>query len=293
MSKRSCAPVLPRCAGILLCLSLAGCGEDTPTPTAPPPIQVAVTLAVTAPVVAPTNAPSAANPTHASAPALPNLDLNLPTTLATGSRQQSISAKAAPADAPFWIGHPAHTLTTFDGYIRTNTLHAPSISVYAVRDLQAFNPLTRMRVEGLQAALKERSATPREVVIIDLYKGTQVLQVQPSYLSFQGGRGVRYVTQYVDEAVPINNRELFYAFQGLSDDGQYVISAILPLSAPGLPDDGSTGVAQLGGALNAPEFQSYMQQIEATLGALPPEQFAPALNELDRLIASLKLTSGS
>ncbi len=270
---------LLRCAAVFFYLSLAGCGEDTPTPTVTPPVAIAVTLVATA-----------LPPTLNAGPTLPNLALTLPATLASGTRQQRIPAKAAPADAPFWIGHPAYTLTTFDGYALKNTLHAPSINVYAVRDLQAFNPLTRMRVEGLQAALKEHSVKPREVVVIDLYRGTQMLQLQPAYLSFQGGHGVRYVTQYVDEAVPINNRELFYTFQGLSDDGQYLVSAILPLSAPGLPEDGSTGRAQLGGALNAPEFQAYMRQIEATLGALPQEQFSPTFSDLDQFIASLKLT---
>jgi len=220
---------------------------------------------------------------------MPGVSLNMPTNLATGSQEQPLLAHPAPADAPFWMGNPAHTLVTFKGYARTGTLYAPVIKVYAVADLLAFNPLTRMRVEGLQAALQDRPTEPRGVVVIDLFNGTQVLQVQPTYLQFQGGRGVRYITQYDDGPAPVNNRELFYTYQGLTNDGQYYVSVMLPISAAGLPEDGSVGGAQLGGALNSAEFQNYMRQIEGTLSALPADQFAPMLGQLDQLITSITL----
>ena len=266
--------------GLCACVAvlLSSCDEEMATPTVAPVPVIAITLFNT-PVPAP-----------ASTLVWPSVSLSVLPGLASGSNQQHLSAQTAPADAPFWIGHPEHTLITFSGYARTATLHAPSIKLYAVRDLLAFNDLTRMRVEGLRAALSERPTQPRGVVVADIYREAQMLQIQPKYLDFQGGSGVRYITQYVgDSPVPINNRELFYTFQGLSGDGQFLISVILPIAAPGLPDDGSIGVAQLGGALNAPEFQNYMKQIDGTLGALPAEQFSPGLGGLDQLISSLKI----
>ena len=35
------------------------------------------------------------------------------------------------------------------------------------------------------------------------------------------------------------SHELIYHFEGLTDDGQYYVTVILPITAPGLPEDGN------------------------------------------------------
>ncbi|MEO8354588.1 MAG: hypothetical protein ABI621_01610 [Chloroflexota bacterium] len=39
-------------------------------------------------------------------------------------------------------------------------------------------------------------------------------------INFQNGRGIRFLTQYAQYPAPINNHELFYHFQGLTNDGK-------------------------------------------------------------------------
>ena len=57
-------------------------------------------------------------------------------------------------------------------------------------------------------------------------------------INFQSGRGIRYVTEYAQMTYPITNHEMFFSFQGLTTDGKYWVSIILPISHPSLLDNG-------------------------------------------------------
>ncbi|MGJ3237518.1 MAG: SH3 domain-containing protein [Anaerolineae bacterium] len=75
---------------------------------------------------------------------------------------------------------------------------------------------------------REPSNPPRIPLIIN----TDIPQARADlrYLRFGDGEGVRYSAQFTDD-------ERFYGYQGLSDDGQYVISAILPITDASPPLD--------------------------------------------------------
>ena len=57
---------------------------------------------------------------------------------------------------------------------------------------------------------------------------------KPEYLKFENGSGVRYLTMYGQGFAPINNHDLFYSFQGLTADGRYWVSVIMPVNHPSL-----------------------------------------------------------
>jgi hypothetical protein len=79
---------------------------------------------------------------------------------------------------------------------------------------------------------------------------------------------------------------MFYTFQGITLDGQYIISIILPVSHPSLPADNSEVP---GGDLEAfaNTFPAYIQEIERYLGEASPSSFTPSLDMLDTLVHSL------
>lgn len=81
-----------------------------------------------------------------------------------------------------------------------------------------------------------------------------------AYVSFRDGAGVRFLTQYASPDRPINNQEVFYAFQGLTDDGVTAVSAILPVSHTILPED-RTGYEGNLDAL-AENFEAYVPDVE-------------------------------
>ena len=100
--------------------------------------------------------------------------------------------------------------------------------------------------------------------------------------------GVRFLTQYGQAASPVNNYELFYAFQGLTHDGRHVVPAILPASNPMLRADGS---AIPGDDYNAfsDNFQDYVNDIEGQLSAQAASSLRPDLSLLDEMIKSLRV----
>ena len=63
---------------------------------------------------------------------------------------------------------------------------------------------------------------------LPLMNAVQQMHTRVEYVQFKGGEGVSYLAQYAQGPVPVNNGELFYTFQGLTDDGEFYVSAILP-----------------------------------------------------------------
>jgi hypothetical protein len=110
-------------------------------------------------------------------------------------------------------------------------------------------------------------------------------------LPFQNGSGVRSLTQYAQYAAPINNRELFYHFQGLTSDGKYYVIAILPVTAPILPEDEKPEATVPEGGVSIPAdvgpSEVYYFSVTEKLNSLSPDSFTPSLSALDTLIQSI------
>ena len=112
-------------------------------------------------------------------------------------------------------------------------------------------------------------------------------------------QGSRVLTQFAQDAWPINNEDLVYVFQGLTKDGRYYISAFLPVTASFLPEhvDDAAAVPAVDGipfpAFNSSDFgseyASYQKAVRDKLNASSPEEFSPALDTLDTLIESLRV----
>ena len=49
-------------------------------------------------------------------------------------------------------------------------------------------------------------------------------------------RGVRFIGRFNDFEIPVTNGELYYVFQGVTRDGQYLISFMYPITTNALPD---------------------------------------------------------
>ena len=109
------------------------------------------------------------------------------------------------------------------------------------------------------------------------------MHAQVQFLNFNHGTGVRYLTQFDQGILPINNYELIYTFQGLTSDGKYCIAAVLPVTHPDLPADAAVN-SDL-----ANDFQSYLSQTVTMLNEQPADSFTPDLNALDALIRSLEI----
>ena len=289
-------------AFVLATTLMAACGTTTPTlaPAAvtvvPPPTAIPSTSAP--PTVAPNATPSLVpGPNVAYGP------VHFTADLALGS---GVSARLVPEEIPTdsgapeqWITHPAYLELMFVNYPLQNTFHEPRLQVYPADEFAQVNSGAADAIQQLKAVLGQAPNLPAgNIPFLPVFNAAQVVRADIQFLNFQNGSGIRFVTQYDQAPIPINNHELFYTFQGLTSDGAYYVSAILPLSAPFLAPDDNPNHPAPADAVPAPDFNNpdfgaawgaYIDTVTTRLNQLDPQQFNPALPVLDALVQSLEV----
>jgi hypothetical protein len=227
-------------------------------------------------------------PPPTEAPALPMADFNGITFTYDPSIAGSISGETMPSTsgAP-WEASPAHDQFTVSGYPLSGTFFEPSISIYPVDDFVALAPDVATSVDKLQTLLVSRPVAPGDIPFLPIQNAAQFMQAQVSYIDFQNGSGVRFLTQYGQGYWPINNHDMFYCFQGLTADGKYYISAVLPASYPDLPATGDDYTGSMDDLNN--NWAGYISDMVEQLNGYDAASFTPGLDKLDAMFASLKV----
>jgi hypothetical protein len=198
---------------------------------------------------------------------------------------ETIAAVPANPEGPWWEALPEHQVATLQGYLVAEHLHKPQIFVYPVAELAQFNEVGGQIATELAALLQTQQIGDR-LPYMPLYNASQVLHVQVQFLSFKNGSGVRYLTQFDQGVMPINNFELVYTFQGLTSDGKYYIAAVLPVTHPALPADDQVTPEQME---ELSDFPAYHTKIVEWLNSQPADSFTPSLSTLDALVQSIEI----
>ncbi len=111
----------------------------------------------------------------------------------------------------------------------------------------------------------------------------QVFCAQPLEVAFGGGRGVRYLTFYAQDDSPALEHQVFYAFQGQSDDGRFYVAAFFPVRTGIFPAEPPEGLA-----VPDPNYLTTLTEQVRLLNGQPGESMTPPLAELDAWVASLR-----
>jgi hypothetical protein len=285
-------------------LGLTAC-DAFPAPTAAPTMAAPTTAPTAAqPTVEPTVAPepTAAQPTAmpGTAIAFDRLSLVAPAGLATGGTGTQVAEATDQNGAP-WDVAPAHLLLKLDGYPLPDKLLEPQIIVYPADAYAQVRPAAAQSLERLRAVLAKGPGAPvakEDLPMVPFINATQIIAAQAKVVPFQNGQGVRVLTQYAQGFVPINNHELIYHFEGLTNDGKNYVVVILPVNTPTLaaeavPDAavpaGGVPLPDLNGA--NPDMAGYYKQVQAMLEGLQPGAYTPNLDQLDALIQSLNVNN--
>ena len=278
----------------ILAMLLFACSLPTTTLTPVASVPPAETQPATATVLpAATTAPAATEPATATLESIAtekpapqtNSTCNeirffLDPSLASGFNCQSMP-EAADTSAPAFAVNPAYTEVTLKGYPLADRLMQPHIDVYPVaRYAQLLPDIIPADVTALQSLING-GAPGNELPVLPVQDAAQQFHAQYKVMAFASGSGIRFITQYAQYADPVNNHDAFYAYQGLSPDGKYWISAMLPISNTVLPADGS----------NPPsgQFQDYITAMADKLNAMPVDSFSPTIGVLDALITSITI----
>jgi putative hemolysin len=188
---------------------------------------------------------------------------------------------------------PEHVRFSFSGYTLAGAFHDPRIIVYPVSafaaDGMAADTAASLRslLDSGQLPAPGGGFAGATIPFLPLFNAGQLLHTQMAFLDFQNGRGVRFLTEYAQYFAPINNTDLFYTFQGLTDDGEFYVAAILPVAHPSLPADAS----QIPGGdpeAFADAYDTYANDMAVQLAGYGSSEFTPDLALLDGLIASLE-----
>ncbi|RPI84425.1 MAG: hypothetical protein EHM41_13455 [Chloroflexi bacterium] len=261
----------------LICLSLLASACTTATPAASGVPSSTATTGVE-PTTLPTQTPAPAEPTVPSAA----LDLN---GLAQAAATLVLPAVQPGADNPGAVAMPQRTLLWLYGYPITAHVREPQIFIFSVEDLSMYEAAARA-AQDLQTLLQSQPEG-QTLPFLPLASDVQQMHTQVKTLEFKNGQGVRYLTQYGNGMSPINNQQVFYTFQGLTNDGQYYVAAVLPVYLTGLPSY-PTDTANLPLEFTS-DYPNYVASMVNQLNLLNASDYAPDLGKLDALVMSIEV----
>jgi hypothetical protein len=198
----------------------------------------------------------------------------------------------------FWSATPEHLRFIFaDPHLSPgrrrmglNLAAEAQIFVFPLAELAEINPLVHTQIETLQNLLAERRTVPAgELPLLPVVNSAQVFHAQAQYLVFGNIQGLRFISQHSQDPRPIMlSQELFYTFQGFTDDGAYYLAAFFPVTTTFLPD----AITEVNLAVindSEASYAAYLSETTAKLDQLPPAEFTPDITSLDAVVTSLRL----
>lgn len=191
--------------------------------------------------------------------------------------------------APPYETYPTYIEFTLDNYAVSDHFHDPKIRVYPVEEYQIISPYASETIDNLTETLiaQPEGGLSSNLPFLPMFNAAQLFTAKVAYFDFQNGSGVRYLTMYGQGLSPIDNRNLFYTFQGMTDDGQYYISAVLPIINIGLPNDGSSQVEDW--IAFEENWETYLSETLTWLEEQAPQNFYPNLENLDQMMGSFEI----
>jgi hypothetical protein len=220
---------------------------------------------------------------------------SLPPGVGIGATLESVPGMLD-SNLPIWAIFPAHDEFTLQGYALQNKFFIPKIIIYPKEEFSSVNEGAAEIILDLQNILANQNTSLPEVLpFLPLFNAGQIFHSNDKFLTFQNGTGIRYLTQFSQSPAPVNNHELFYTFQGLTNDGIFYVAAILPVNAAFLAQNSEpeTSTPPDGVPFDWNNFEvlpTYFTTVKQKLNATDPNAFTPTLSSLDQMIQSLSVT---
>lgn len=282
------------------CLALTACAS--------PAREVAPTAAATAvstsdiqrfptstPTITPTPVPTPGDTLYQ----LDGISFVVPACMALRPTVETIPAALLDPDGGPMMFYPEHRQVTFDGYPLEEKYFEPLLRVFPVVEFAAMSENTSGSVTRMQELLELQVLEEGDSIpLLPGYNMAQVFKAQVRFMNFKSGSGVRWLTELAQYSAAVNNRDLFYSFQGLTRDGKYWVSVMLPVNASYLQETWDSTEVPPGGlahpAAGSPgmeaELEEYYSLMLILLNNTPDAGFTPAIDCLDGLMASITIT---
>jgi hypothetical protein len=194
-----------------------------------------------------------------------------------------------PGEESFPVHAPEHILAHFDNFIIGDHFHTPEVRVYPIEPYREMSDVADSNIEYLNELLSTLSTTENYYPYLPFIPAGQIYIAKVAYLDFEGGRGVRYLSQFGQAVWPANNRDLFYTFQGISNNGYY-ISVTLPLRHSELSNNGDEYGSDWEPYYNEEAWAAYEAETEETLNGYPDVSYSPSIVLYDDIVRSIRIT---
>jgi hypothetical protein len=271
---------------------------NTTIPSADVPSQVPASPTNIPATLAPAATAAALQPTPAGVEVTVDpLRIVLSPQVAAGVRGLQFPRAGGDEVAP-WELTPGHVQLKLEGYVLQGKFHEPQIYVYPAQGYAEMFPAAFESMHRLNNILYDPAApiSNGQLPLVPFFNAGQVFASNIQIISFQNGRGVRFLTEYAQYAASANNEDLIYHFQGLTSDGAYYIIAILPISVSVLAANNDAAAILPAGGIPYPDiadpnadWQGYYAAVTNLLNTTSPEAFTPSLSQLDALIQSMRI----
>lgn len=210
---------------------------------------------------------------------------NVSVSVTPGSLAKSTTIKIVPAvsnvhdEPPFMNGEPEHFRVQFDNDKLSNYTNflERQLVVYPLAQYgKLFKGKEKVEFDKIVWKLqtvnsKKSDAGMKTLPILPAAEAFEVFHSHVKHLLFKQGKGISYVTCYMQDDAPINDGDYFYTYQGITDDLKYYVSLFVPVKAKGLPKDSPSKKAK--------EF----------LNNLPSSSFTPDLDQIDKMVQSISI----
>jgi hypothetical protein len=227
-----------------------------------------------------------------------NVSFVIPPGVATGASSQTIEAADEQGGGPWWEAAPQHTEFALVGYgLPQGFFSTVLIDIYPAEEFARANSVADLNLKRLKAVLSNPTAprTNDNLPQVPFFNAAPMFAAQVEVVQFKDGSGARMITQYGQAPGPAANNGTFYHFEGLTQDGKYLVIAVLPIQAPFLENGNDPSAPTPAGAIPFPGYnytdpayyRNYYKAVTDKLDATPADTFRPALSALDALIQSL------
>ena len=234
--------------------------------------------------------------------------------LAPWVEAQTVPAVPMSGQILFAESHPAYAQIRFVGFQGGRVYELPllpfenrvaQIMVFQTEDFPGFDDANPQgfvnQLQALKDVLKRRGELPScaqpitgkpAQPFLPWINAKQSFCAQPQIVEFVNGRGVRYLTHYAQDPSPVLDQQVFYTFQGLTEDEQFYVSALFPVETGIFPVE-PPDCPQCG----QPEYDPFAELLPilteqlAQLNAQAEDDFAPSLKVLDGLITSIQISN--
>jgi len=238
------------------------------------------------------------SPTDTTVPASNGVDVSfsgtsftIPNGLATGTSTEIKPRETADLGIPY-LAHPDYIYFQLQGYSLQDKLFEPQISIYPIKEYVQINDSVQAVISNMQTVLAAKQISPIEPIpFVPLQNANQDFHAQEKFLSFKNGTGIRFITQFDQAPLPINNKSMFYTFQGLTTDGEYYVSVSLPVNLDYLPADDKPNSPTPSNGIpfdweHIENFPNYLSTAIERVSQ-PGNPFQPQLETLDTMVESI------